>query len=955
MSSFNWSPIQSSGGTVPTYANLAAFPSASSAGNGALAIALDTDILYISNGTVWTAIGGPGSVLSLAPFGSAPNSSGGTLSANVLTLEPADGSNPGGVSTTTQSFAGNKTFTGTIAASNLSGTNTGDVTLGTANGLSLLGQALSLGLSSTSTTGALSNTDWNTFNSKQPAGSYISSLTGDVTASGPGAAAATVAKIQGTTVSGTTGTTNVVFSSAPTMSNPVVGTQTQGDSSTKAASTAYVDVAVANALAGINPAIAVQAATTAAGDTSGLTYNNGVSGVGATFTGSTNTAITIDGFTFTTVGQRLLVKNDTQSPSGAFNGIYSFTQLQTGLLPPIFTRALDYDTPSNMNNTGVIPVINGTANSTTTWVLTSLVVSVGVTPLTFTKFSANPSSYLLSSNNLSDVANATTSFNNISGLTALGDTLYGGAAGTRTRLPGNTVATKNFLTQTGAGGGVSAAPVWATIAPADISNLTNTNLSGSAAISNANLNTMPSHTVKANNTGGVATPTDVAFASAATASTFMIRDSSANVQTNNFIPNFTTTATAAGTTTLDVASTYFQQFTGTTTQQVNLPDTSTLVTGQAYMIMNRSTGIVTVKTTSGTNLVQSMAAGSQLIVTVTNVGNNNAASWDAAYSLATAATSAQAWNVTSQTTTYAAVINDYVICSSASFVVTLPTAVGQTGKQIAIKHNDTSLSNAYTLNTTSSQTINGAGGTVASGAYILYTNGEILILTSDGANWQVSEHQTASLATSWTPMFATKFTVTAANATAGATYTNNGQTFVVVATIAGATTLQTVGTGNPAASGNLTKATGTGDSTIAFSTSANSNGTVTSVNAWWMRYGNRMKAWGSFLPGTATANLWIMSLPGAAATPVALDTTFLAPSANTTANPGMKVGVLQGSGAASALYNLVTAPGTNASVLFDANVLSGTTTLTPQTGQTGITSGALVSWDFDIAISGWQP
>jgi hypothetical protein len=43
------------------------------------------------------------------------------------------------------------------------------VTIGTANGLSLAGQALSLGLSSTSTTGALSDTDWDTFNNKEPA------------------------------------------------------------------------------------------------------------------------------------------------------------------------------------------------------------------------------------------------------------------------------------------------------------------------------------------------------------------------------------------------------------------------------------------------------------------------------------------------------------------------------------------------------------------------------------------------------------------------------------------------------------------------------------------------------------------------------------------------------------------------------------------------------------------
>jgi len=41
------------------------------------------------------------------------------------------------------------------------------VTIGTANGLSLVGQALSLSLSSSGVTGALSGSDWNTFNSKQ--------------------------------------------------------------------------------------------------------------------------------------------------------------------------------------------------------------------------------------------------------------------------------------------------------------------------------------------------------------------------------------------------------------------------------------------------------------------------------------------------------------------------------------------------------------------------------------------------------------------------------------------------------------------------------------------------------------------------------------------------------------------------------------------------------------------
>lgn len=53
-------------------------------------------------------------------------------------------------------------------------------------------------------------------------------------------------------------------------------------------------------------------------------------------------------------------------------------------------------------------------------------------------------------------------------------------------------------------------------------------------------------------------------------------------------------------------------------------------------------------------------------------------------------------------------------------------------------------------------------------------------------------------------------------ATVGATYTNNGQTFTVVATIASATAVVCTGTGNPSSSGTLTKASGTGDSTLAF-------------------------------------------------------------------------------------------------------------------------------------------
>ena len=66
-------------------------------------------------------------------------------------------------------------------------------------------------------------------------------------------------------------------------------------------------------------------------------------------------------------------------------------------------------------------------------------------------------------------------------------------------------------------------------------------------------------------------------------------------------------------------------------------------------------------------------------------------------------------------------------------------------------------------------------------------------------------------------MYHWNFTVTAANATAGAAYTNNGQTFTVIDTAIGATTLITHGTGTPSSTGHLTLISGVGDATIIFS------------------------------------------------------------------------------------------------------------------------------------------
>jgi hypothetical protein len=92
---------------------------------------------------------------------------------------------------------------------------------------------------------------------------------------------------------------------------------------------------------------------------------------------------------------------------------------------------------------------------------------------------------------------------------------------------------------------------------------------------------------------------------------------------------FTTTATAAGITTLTNTSTYYQVFTGTTTQTVKLPDTSTLATGWAYKITNNSTGIVLLSTS--TTAFLNIIPGTSVIATCLSTAGNTAAAWETGF------------------------------------------------------------------------------------------------------------------------------------------------------------------------------------------------------------------------------------------------------------------------------------------------------------------------------------
>jgi hypothetical protein len=152
----------------------------------------------------------------------------------------------------------------------------------------------------------------------------------------------------------------------------------------------------------------------------------------------------------------------------------------------------------------------------------------------------------------------------------------------------------------------------------------------------------------------------IAVTTAPTASAFAGWDANKNLSMNNAIEGYATTATAASTTTLTVSSAYQQFFTGTTTQTVTMPVTSTLVLGQSWLIVNNSTGVVTVQS-SGGNTITAMAPATQTIVTCILTSGTTAASWNSDYGYNTA-------GVTSITGT-----SNQVIASAATGAVTLST------------------------------------------------------------------------------------------------------------------------------------------------------------------------------------------------------------------------------------------------------------------------------------------
>ena len=415
------------------------------------------------------------------------------------------------------------------------------------------------------------------FSTLASAGIALRGANTDITSLGGLTTALTVAQ-GGTGVTTSTGTGSTVLSASPTLTgtanvaaltssgNVIVGgTLTLSgapSSDLHAATKAYVDATAQ----GIDVRASCRVAST------------------ANIALSTGTALTIDGVQ-TVAGNRVLVKNQTLLPD---NGIYV-------VAAGAWSRATDSDTSAEVTAGMFTFVSEGTANADTGWVLVSNdTITLGTTDISFEQFSGAgqiiAGAGLTKSGNTLTVGSSARIVVNADNIDLATLSAPAGSEGGGTNVI-SSVTADSYGRLTGYSYGA-------------ISGLTNTHLSGTAGITNANLansavtvgSTSVSLGAAVTTFAGLTSVTSTGFTGALTgnASTATTLATTRAIYGNNFDGSAALTAAIAGTyggtgvnngaNTITVAgnvshagSTFTQTFTATANTSVTLPTSGTLL------------------------------------------------------------------------------------------------------------------------------------------------------------------------------------------------------------------------------------------------------------------------------------------------------------------------------------------------------------------------------------------
>ena len=427
--------------------------------------------------------------------------------------------------------------------------------------------------------------------------------------------------------SSSTGTGSVVLAVSPALTGtPTAPTATTGTNTTQIATTAFVTSAIGGSTVvnsfsagstGLTPNSASSGAITLGGT---LAVANGGTGV-TTSTGTGSNVLSISP-TFT---------GTPSAPTAALNT--NTTQLATTAYVIQQVSSSGGGTVTSVGGTGTVNgiTLTGTVTSSGNLTLGGTLSGVSLTSQVSGTLPVANGGTNLTSYTIGDTlyASGTTTLSKL-GIGTVGQvlTVNSGATAPQWSTPTTgTVTSVSFtgglitvasatttpaLTVAGTSGGIvyfSSASTWASSAL----------LASNALMIGGGAGSAPSTT-----TTGTGVLTALGNATNA-ASGIVVKDANSNVSANSFTPAWTSTTTSAGTTTLTVASTYYQRFVGSTTQTVKLPDATTVAKGQGFILDNDSLGSLSLQDGSAASLGSVVAGMAAFIFCEDN--STTAGSW----------------------------------------------------------------------------------------------------------------------------------------------------------------------------------------------------------------------------------------------------------------------------------------------------------------------------------------